>query len=56
MPKSGHGQDALAEEIDMDRVVADADYRRSVIVRLKRERLLKVQPPAEEGDFGADDD
>jgi hypothetical protein len=27
-------------EIDMDRVVADLEYRRHVVARLRRERLL----------------
>jgi hypothetical protein len=45
-----------AADIDMDRVVADPDYRRSVITRLKRERLLKAQAPADDGEAAADED
>ena len=30
----------LADDIDMERVVADADYRRRVVGRLRRERIL----------------
>lgn len=38
---SAVNRDAEASlDIDMDRVVADADYRRRVIHRLRQERLL----------------
>lgn len=48
-------QASLAEDIDMDRVIADAEYRRSVISRLRRERLMKAQPP-EDDDSTLDED
>jgi hypothetical protein len=31
---------SVAEEIDMERVVTDAEYRRHVITRLRRHRLV----------------
>jgi hypothetical protein len=33
---------SLTDEIDMERVVADAEYRRSVIFRLRRERRFAM--------------
>jgi hypothetical protein len=32
-------EEGHSDDIDMERVVADPDYRRSVISRLRRERL-----------------
>ena len=42
MPAAGSEDPSLVEEIDMERVVSDADYRRDVIFRLRRQRLVYV--------------
>ena len=34
--------ESLTDEIDMERVVADADYRRRIISRLRRERRFAM--------------
>ncbi len=46
----------MDDEIDMDRIVADPDYRRSVISRLKRERLSKAVAAADDPDAAPDED
>ena len=57
MPSALKDSASLAEEIDMDRVVADPEYRRRIITRLRRERILKAQATADEDDEAwADDD
>jgi hypothetical protein len=45
-------------EIDMERVVADPEYRRQVISRLKRVRLLARVPQGEDDalDYAAGDE
>jgi len=45
-------------EIDMERVVADPEYRRRVITRLRRVRLMTPPPQGgdEASDFAAGDD
>ena len=55
MPPALKDNASLAEEIDMDRIVADPEYRRSVITRLRLERLQKAQA-SDEDDIAADDD
>ncbi len=49
----------LTGEIDMDRIVADAEYRRQVIARLRRERMLAAAQSARDDDLfdaAAEDD
>jgi tetrahydromethanopterin S-methyltransferase subunit F len=41
----------LTMDIDMDRVVADAEYRRQVIARLRRERMLAAAQSARDDDL-----
>ena len=51
--------ESLTDEIDMERVVADSEYRRQVISRLRRERrFVKAQTAAEDAiDFlGGEED
>jgi len=46
-------------DIDMDRIVADADYRRRVIARLRRERMLAASHTVRDDDIfdaAADED
>ena len=50
----------IRRDIDMDRIVADREYRRRVIHRLRQERILaeaqktaRIDDPL---DFGASDD
>ena len=38
MPAALKPEESFSDEIDMERVVADPDYRRRVISRLRRER------------------
>ncbi len=38
MPAALKSDESFTDEIDMERVVADPDYRRRVISRLRRER------------------
>jgi len=40
MPAAGLGEAGALHDIDMERVVADAEYRRRVIHRLRRERRM----------------
>jgi len=48
-------EDALAGDIDMDRVVADPHYRRQLIDRLRRERL-EIRSRRDAPDSAADED
>jgi hypothetical protein len=44
-----NSDESLTDEIDMERVVADAEYRRRIISRLRRERRsVLAQTSAEE--------
>jgi hypothetical protein len=40
MPELFREEADLSDDIDMDRIVADPEYRRRVVSRLRRERLL----------------
>ncbi len=40
--------DEASVEIDMERVVADSDYRRRIISRLRRVRLMAQTPRGED--------
>jgi hypothetical protein len=50
--------DEPSDEIDMERVVADSDYRRRVISRLRRVRLMTRPPQGEDdgSDLAGDED
>ena len=57
MPAALKSDESLSDEIDMERVVADADYRRRVISRLRRERrFAQVQLSDDVADLGAGDE
>jgi hypothetical protein len=57
MPAALNGEESLSDEIDMERVVADSDYRRRVISRLRRERrVAKAQVSDDAADPGAEED
>jgi hypothetical protein len=50
MTFAARGNAAAPLDIDMDRVVADAEYRRRVITRLRQERLLAEAQKAKDTD------
>jgi hypothetical protein len=57
MPAALTGDESLSDEIDMERVVADSDYRRRVISRLRRERrVAKAQVSDAAADPGVEED
>jgi hypothetical protein len=57
MPAALNGDESLSDEIDMERVVADSEYRRRVISRLRRERRsAKAQVSDDSADLAAADE
>jgi hypothetical protein len=49
MPAALKPEESFSDEIDMERVVADPDYRRRVISRLRRERRFAQTLLSDEG-------
>ena len=57
MPAALRSEESLSDEIDMERVVADPDYRRRVISRLRRERrYARAQVIDDAADLAAGED
>lgn len=59
MTFSARGDATVPLDIDMDRLVADAEYRRRIIYRLRQERILaEAQKARHEGglDYAGDED